>query len=80
MRVESRIALIPLAISRAVAIEVAMPLIAVQSIFLSALPGVGCVRAPSIAQGAAGTFSSLLACFRLHAGSVGWQRQRHNIH
>lgn len=38
--------------------------------FMSALPGAGCVGAPSIAQGAAGTFSSLLACFRLHAGSV----------
>jgi len=37
------------------------------------------LEATSIAQGAAGTFSSLLACFRFHAGSVGWQRQRHNI-
>lgn len=38
--------------------------------FMSALAGAGCVGTPSIAQGAAGTFSSLLACFRLHAGSV----------
>ena len=38
--------------------------------FMSALPGAGCVGTSSIAQGAAGTFSSLLACFRLHAGSV----------
>ena len=28
------------------------------------------LEATSIAQGAAGTFSSLLACCRLHAGSV----------
>ena len=38
--------------------------------FMSALAGAGCVVTPSIAQGAAGTFSSLLACFRFHAASV----------
>lgn len=54
MRVESRKALIPLAISRAAAIEVVMPLIADQSILL-ALPGAGSIGASSIAQGAAGT-------------------------
>lgn len=70
MSAVSRIALIPFAMSRAAEIDPAMPPIAVQSIFLSALSGVGCVGASSIAQGAAGTFSSLLACFRLHAGSV----------
>lgn len=50
------------------------------SSFMSALAGAGCVGASSIAQGVAGTFSSLVDCLRLHAGSVGWQRQRHNIH
>lgn len=42
------------------------------SCFMSALlvaVGNG-LEATSIALGAAGTFSSLLACFRLHAGSV----------
>ena len=57
MRVESRKALIPLAMSRAAAIEVVMPLIADQSIFMSALSGVGCVGATSIAQGRADTLS-----------------------
>ena len=70
MREASRVALNPLAMSLAAEIDAVMPPIAVQSIFLSALSGVGCVGASSIAQGAAGTFSSLLACFRLHAGSV----------
>ena len=70
MRLASRVALNPLAMSRAAEIDAVMPPIAVQSIFLSALPEAGCVGASSIAQGAAGTFSSRLACFCLHAGSV----------
>ena len=70
MRLASRVALNPLAMSLAAEIDAVMPPIAVQSIFLSALSGVGCVGTSSIAQGAAGTFSSHLACFRLHAGSV----------
>lgn len=70
MRFASRVALNPLAMSLAAEIDAVMPPIAVQSIFLSALSGVGCVGASSIAQGAAGTFSSPLACFRCHAASV----------
>lgn len=55
MSVESCMALIPLAMSRAAESELVMPLIAVQSIFMSALSGVGCVGASSIAQGRADT-------------------------
>lgn len=56
MSVVSRIALNPLAISLAVEIEAVIPPIAVQSIFLSAFPGDGCVGASSISRGTAGTF------------------------
>lgn len=58
-----------------------MPLIADQSI-LSALPGVGCVGTPSIAQGAAGTFFQFspffYSCF-VHVLSIWKQRGMNNI-
>lgn len=50
------------------------------SVFMSALPGVGCVGASSIAQGAAGTYPSNLTRSSLHASSVFSSGLARNVH